>query len=91
LSCRSQDAGGSNNPDRNAEFEHVNSTVQVQAAIAASEPAVSVDTKKKELLWRQQWTAGEVMEARIRASRQRDRLRITVAHRPAPASGKRSW
>lgn len=39
---------GSNNPDRNAQFEHVNATVQ--AAIAAGEPAISVDTKKKELV-----------------------------------------
>jgi hypothetical protein len=39
---------GSNNPDRNAQFEHVNATVQ--AAIATGEPAISVDTKKKELV-----------------------------------------
>jgi hypothetical protein len=39
---------GSNHPDRNAQFEHVNKTVQ--AAIAAGEPAISVDTKKKELV-----------------------------------------
>jgi hypothetical protein len=39
---------GSNNPDRNAQFERVNATVQ--AAITAGEPAISVDTKKKELV-----------------------------------------
>ena len=39
---------GSNHPDRNAQFEHINKTVQ--AAIAAGEPAISVDTKKKELV-----------------------------------------
>jgi Rhodopirellula transposase DDE domain len=39
---------GSNHPDRNAQFAHVNETVQ--AAIAAGEPAISVDTKKKELI-----------------------------------------
>ena len=39
---------GNNHPDRNAQFEHVNATVQ--AAIAAGEPAISVDTKKKELV-----------------------------------------
>jgi hypothetical protein len=44
--CKTRE--GSNNPDRNAQFEHVNKTVQ--AAIAASEPAISVDTKKKELI-----------------------------------------
>jgi hypothetical protein len=44
--CKTRE--GSNNPDRNAQFEHVNKTVQ--AAIAADEPAISVDTKKKELI-----------------------------------------
>ena len=39
---------GNNHPDRNAQFAHVNKTVQ--AAIAAGEPAISVDTKKKELV-----------------------------------------
>jgi hypothetical protein len=39
---------GTNHPDRNAQFEHVNATVK--AAIAAGEPAISVDTKKKELV-----------------------------------------
>jgi hypothetical protein len=38
---------GSNTPDRNAQFEHVNA--RVRAAIAG-EPAISVDTKKKELV-----------------------------------------
>lgn len=44
--CKTRE--GSNNPDRNAQFEHINKTVQ--AAIAAGEPAISVDTKKKELV-----------------------------------------
>jgi len=39
---------GTNHPDRNTQFEHVNATVK--AAIAAGEPAISVDTKKKELV-----------------------------------------
>jgi hypothetical protein len=39
---------GSNHPDRDAQFGHINSTVK--AAIAAGEPAISVDTKKKELV-----------------------------------------
>jgi hypothetical protein len=39
---------GTNHPDRNAQFEHVNATVK--AALAAGEPAISVDTKKKELV-----------------------------------------
>jgi Rhodopirellula transposase DDE domain/Arginine repressor, DNA binding domain len=39
---------GSRHPDRDAQFRYVSDTVQ--AAIAACEPAVSVDTKKKELV-----------------------------------------
>jgi hypothetical protein len=39
---------GTQHPDRNAQFEYVNATVK--AAIAAGEPAISVDTKKKELV-----------------------------------------
>lgn len=39
---------GSHHPDRNAQFEHINTTVK--AAIAAGNPAISVDTKKKELV-----------------------------------------
>ena len=41
---------GSNNPDRDAQFQHINATVQ--AAITAGEPAISVDTKKKVVLQR---------------------------------------
>ncbi len=39
---------GSCTPDRDAQFHYINA--QVQAALAAGEPAVSVDTKKKELV-----------------------------------------
>src|SRR3984957_8789447 len=39
---------GSNHPDRDAQFAHINATVK--PAIAAGEPAISVDTKKKELV-----------------------------------------
>jgi hypothetical protein len=39
---------GANHPDRNAQFTHINATVK--AAIAAGEPAISVNTKKKELV-----------------------------------------
>jgi Rhodopirellula transposase DDE domain len=39
---------GSNHPDRDAQFQHINATVK--AAIATGEPAISVDTKKKELV-----------------------------------------
>lgn len=39
---------GTNHPDRNAQFEHINA--RINAFQAAGQPAISVDTKKKELV-----------------------------------------
>ena len=39
---------GTNNPDRDAQFDHINT--EVKTALAAGQPAISVDTKKKELV-----------------------------------------
>ncbi len=39
---------GAQHPDRNAQFEHINERVRRQ--LEAGEPAISVDTKKKELV-----------------------------------------
>jgi transposase len=39
---------GSSHPDRNAQFEHINATSTEH--LAAGEPVISVDTKKKELV-----------------------------------------
>jgi transposase len=39
---------GANHPDRNEQFEYINK--KVKRALAAGEPAISVDTKKKELV-----------------------------------------
>ncbi|MCA1678813.1 MAG: ISAzo13 family transposase [Actinobacteria bacterium] len=39
---------GASHPDRDAQFGHINATVK--AALEAGEPAISVDTKKKELV-----------------------------------------
>jgi hypothetical protein len=39
---------GTQHPDRNTQFEYINA--EVKAALAAGEPAISVDTKKKELV-----------------------------------------
>jgi hypothetical protein len=39
---------GTNNPDRDAQFGYINT--EVKAALAAGQPAISVDTKKKELV-----------------------------------------
>ncbi len=60
---------GDGHPDRDAQFVHVNSSVK--AALAAGQPVISVDTKKKELVgdfknagrvWRPQ---GEPEEVRV--------------------------
>lgn len=39
---------GTSHPNRDAQFEHINTAVK--AAVAAGQPAISVDTKKKELV-----------------------------------------
>jgi len=39
---------GTRHPDRNAQFEHINAAVKAQ--LRSGQPAVSVDTKKKELV-----------------------------------------
>ena len=39
---------GASHPDRNAQFEYINRCVSAQLAVG--EPAISVDTKKKELV-----------------------------------------
>jgi hypothetical protein len=39
---------GAQHPDRNAQFEHINETIRRQ--LEANEPAISVDTKKRELV-----------------------------------------
>jgi len=39
---------GAQHPDRDAQFQHINQTVA--AAIAAGQPAISIDSKKRELI-----------------------------------------
>ena len=48
LQANAKTREGSSHPDRNAQFEHINA--QVTTFQAAGEPAISVDTKKKELV-----------------------------------------
>ena len=48
LQAHSKTWEGTHHPDRNAQFEFINA--QVQAFQAAGQPAISVDTKKKELV-----------------------------------------
>ena len=48
LQANSKTREGASHPDRNAQFEHINA--EVMAFQVAGEPAISVDTKKKELV-----------------------------------------
>jgi hypothetical protein len=48
LQANRKTRAGSQHPDRDAQFEHINRTVE--AALAAGQPVISVDTKKKELV-----------------------------------------
>jgi hypothetical protein len=50
LQANSKTREGASHPDRNAQFEHINT--EVKAFQAAGEPAISVDTKKKGVLQR---------------------------------------
>jgi hypothetical protein len=47
-SVRKKNEGAVQNPDRNAQFEHINATAQEYLALG--QPVISVDTKKKELV-----------------------------------------
>ena len=48
LQANSKTREGTNHPDRNAQFEYINA--QINAFQASGQPAISVDTKKKELV-----------------------------------------
>jgi transposase len=48
LQANAKTLEGGDHPDRNAQFEHINACVTT--ALAAGEPVISVDTKKKELV-----------------------------------------
>ena len=60
---------GSNHPDRDAQFEHINA--KVVAAQANHQPVISVDTKKKELDWRLQERRIGLAPERLARPRQR--------------------
>jgi hypothetical protein len=70
---------GSNHPDRDAQFQHINTTVK--AAIAAGEPAISVDTKKKELV-------GDFKNSGRELRRQGDPEKVRVHDFKIPELGK---
>jgi hypothetical protein len=48
LQANQKNREGSHHPDRNAQFEHISRAVATQ--LRSSQPAISVDTKKKELV-----------------------------------------
>jgi hypothetical protein len=48
LQANSKTREGDSHPDRDAQFEHINASVS--RALAAQQPVISVDTKKKELV-----------------------------------------
>jgi transposase len=48
LQANAKTKEGKGHPDRDAQFRHINATVK--AALEADQPAISVDTKKKELV-----------------------------------------
>ena len=76
LQANAKTREGTSHPDRNTQFEHISR--QVAAALDASQPAISVDTKKKELVgdfknsgreWR---PAGKPQEVRVHDFLDRD-------------------
>jgi transposase len=70
---------GAQHPDRNAQFEHINEMVRAQ--LAANEPAISVDTKKKELV-------GPYKNGGRELRAQQDPERVLVHDFPAPQQPK---
>ena len=70
---------GSQHPDRDAQFHHLNA--QVQAAIKAGQPVISVDTKKKELV-------GDFKNAGQEWQKKRSPVEVRVHDFVDPALGK---
>ncbi len=81
LQANAKTREGASHPDRDAQFRHINATVT--AALAASEPAISVDTKKKELV-------GDFKNAgrELRRKGQPELVRTHDFRDPDPALGK---
>ena len=70
---------GNQHPDRDAQFRHINQTVS--AAIAGGQPAISIDTKKKELV-------GEFKNAGREWHPQGDAPKVNTHDFPSMAEGK---
>jgi transposase len=70
---------GSQHPDRNAQFEHL--AAQVKKFLAADQPVISVDTKKKELV-------GDFRNGGQEWERQGDPVEVRTHDFPDPVLGK---
>ena len=70
---------GKQHPDRDAQFRHINDTVA--AAVAAGQPAISIDTKKKELV-------GEFKNAGREWHREGQPPKVNTYDFPSMAAGK---
>ena len=81
LQANAKTREGASHPDRDAQFRHINATVA--AALEAGQPAISVDTKKKELV-------GDFKNAGRELRRKGDpaRVRTHDFRDPDPALGK---
>jgi transposase len=81
LQANAKTREGASHPDRDAQFRHINATVT--AALQASQPAISVDTKKKELV-------GDFKNhgRELRRKGQPERVRTHDFRDPDPALGK---
>jgi transposase len=81
LQANTKTREGARHPDRDAQFHHINATVK--AALDAAQPAISVDTKKKELV-------GDFKNAgrELRRKGSPERVRTHDFRDPDPVLGK---
>lgn len=79
LQAPAKENEGAQHPDRDAQFRHLNT--QVEAHLAAGEPVVSVDTKKKELV-------GNLKNAGREWQPAKTPVRVDVHDFPDPEVGK---
>jgi hypothetical protein len=81
---------GTNHPDRNAQFEYINA--QVLTVRAASEPVISVDTKRKELVgnYRNAGSGSRVRLWKVELQKLADDTNLTIKVRHYP-SGTSKW
>lgn len=79
LQLNRKEKEGTNSPDRNAQFEHINE--KIKAFQCAGEPVISVDAKKKELI-------GEYKNGGREYRKSGDPLKVNVHDFPDKEDGK---